>query len=120
MAEIKFTGIVERLLGTKGVKVVEQHRRKSPAGEWETVGRTFFTVWLGDCAMPVENSLIEVVGKQKTVAEEYNGVKRYNLHVGATQIKEVTRVPDLNGSNDVKRDSWAANDANIPIEDAPF
>jgi hypothetical protein len=105
MAEVKFTGIVERLLGTKGVKVVEQHRIKSASGEWETKGRTYFTVWLGDCRMPVEGSLIEVTGRQKTVFEEYNGEKRYVLHVSASNIKEVTRVPDDSGSNAVKSDS---------------
>ncbi len=90
MAEIKFTGIVERLLGGKGVKVVENHRIKNAAGEWETKGRTYFTVWLGECKQPAEGSLIEVTGRQKTVAEEYNGTTRYNLHVAAATIKVVS------------------------------
>jgi hypothetical protein len=102
MADIKFTGIVERLLGTKGIKVVEQHRVKNAAGEWETKGRTFFTVWLGDCVMPAEGQLIEIAGRQKTVFEEYNGEKRYVLHVAAASIKLVSNVPDFAGSNSVK------------------
>ena len=118
MAEIKFTGIVERLLGTKGVKVVEQHRVKSPAGEWETKGRTFFTVWLGDCQMPSEGQLIEVTGRQKTVFEEYNGEKRY---VGATSIKLVSNVPDFAGSNSVKSENIIPTGwAEVPSEETPF
>jgi hypothetical protein len=121
MAEIKFTGVVERLLGTKGVKVVEQHRAKNAEGAWETKGRTFFTVWLGDCQMPVDGSLIEVTGRQKTVFEEYNGEKRYVLHVAATNIKEVTRVPDNMGSNAVGSDSVIpAGWTEIPSTGTPF
>lgn len=121
MAEIKFTGIVERLLGTKGVKVVEQHRVKSPAGEWETKGRTFFTVWLGDCQMPSEGQLIEITGRQKTVFEEYNGEKRYVLHVGATSIKLVSNVPDFTGSNSVKSENIIPTGwAEVPDESTPF
>lgn len=121
MAEIKFTGIVERLLGTKGVKVVEQHRVKNAAGEWETKGRTFFTVWLGDCQMPAEGQLIEVTGRQKTVFEEYNGEKRYVLHVGATAIKLVSNVPDFTGSNSVKSDNIIPSGwAQVPDESTPF
>lgn len=121
MAEVKFTGIVERILGTKGVKVVEQHRVKNAAGEWETKGRTFFTVWLGDCQMPVEGSLIEVTGRQKTVFEEYNGEKRYVLHVGASAIKEVTRVPDSAGSNAIKSQGIIpAGWAEVTPEETPF
>lgn len=115
MAEIKFTGFVERKLGTKGIKVVESHRRKNPAGEWETVGRTFFTVWLGDCAMPGENDLIEVTGRQKTVAEDYNGEKRYNLHIAAEKIKVVAvSAKPFTGNESIIPSSWT------PIEDAPF
>lgn len=121
MAEVKFTGIVERLLGTKGVKVVEQHRVKNAAGEWETKGRTFFTVWLGDCQMPAEGQLIEVTGRQKTVFEEYNGEKRYVLHVGATTIKLVSNVPDFVGSNAIKSEGIIpAGWAEVVPEETPF
>jgi hypothetical protein len=86
MADVKFKGIVERVLGTKGVKVVERHSKKDDAGEWQTVGRTFFTVWVGEQALPAEGDLITVIGTQKTVAEEYQGATRYNLHVSASTI----------------------------------
>ena len=86
MADVKFKGIVERVLGTKGVKVVERHSKKDDAGEWQTVGRTFFTVWVGEQALPAEGDLITVIGTQKTVAEEYHGATRYNLHVSASTI----------------------------------
>lgn len=86
MADVKLKGIVERVLGTKGVKVVERHSKKNDAGEWETVGRTFFTVWVGDQSLPAEGDLITVIGTQKTVAEEYKGETRYNLHVSASTI----------------------------------
>ena len=121
MAEVKFTGIVERILGTKGVKVTEQHRMKNPAGEWETKGRTFFTVWLGDCQMPAEGQLIEVTGRQKTVFEEYNGEKRYVLHVAAQTIKLVSNTPDFVGSNAVKSETIIPTGwAEIPNEPTPF
>lgn len=86
MADVKLKGIVERVLGNKGVKVVERHSKKNDAGEWETVGRTFFTVWVGDQSLPAEGDLVTVVGTQKTVAEEYKGETRYNLHVSASTI----------------------------------
>ena len=86
MADVKFKGIVERVLGTKGVKVVERHSKKDENGEWQTVGRTFFTVWVGDQALPAEGDLVSVIGTQKTVAEEYKGETRYNLHVSASTI----------------------------------
>ena len=86
MADVKFKGFVEKVLGTKGVKVSERHAKKNAAGEWETVGRTFFTVWVGDLGLPAVGSQIEVTGIQKTVAEEYQGEKRYTLHVSATSI----------------------------------
>ena len=86
MAEIKFKGIVERVLGSKGVKVVERHSKKDEAGEWQTVGRTFFTVWINEQALPAEGDLVTVIGTQKTVAEEYQGATRYNLHVSASTI----------------------------------
>jgi len=86
MAEVKLKGIVERVLGSKGVKVVERHSKKDENGDWQTVGRTFFTVWVGDQALPAEGDLITVVGTQKTVAEEYQGQTRYNLHVSASTV----------------------------------
>ena len=86
MADVKFKGIVERVLGTKGVKVVERHSKKDDAGDWQTVGRTFFTVWVGEQSLPAEGDLITVIGTQKTVAEEYQGATRYNLHVSASTI----------------------------------
>ena len=86
MADVKFKGIVERVLGTKGVKVVERHSRKDENGEWQTVGRTFFSVWVGDQSLPAEGDLVSVIGTQKTVAEEYKGETRYNLHVSASTI----------------------------------
>ena len=86
MADVKFKGIVERVLGSKGVKVVERHSKKDEAGEWQVVGRTFFTVWVGEQTLPAEGDLITVIGTQKTVAEEYQGATRYNLHVSASTI----------------------------------
>jgi len=86
MADVKFKGIVERVLGSKGVKVVERHSRKDEAGDWQVVGRTFFTVWVGEQTLPAEGDLITVIGTQKTVAEEYQGATRYNLHVSASTI----------------------------------
>jgi hypothetical protein len=86
MADVKFKGIVERVLGSKGVKVVERHSKKDEAGEWQVVGRTFFTVWVGEQSLPAEGDLITVIGTQKTVAEEYQGATRYNLHVSASTI----------------------------------
>jgi hypothetical protein len=86
MADVKFKGIVEKVLGSKGVKVVERHSKKNDAGEWETVGRTYFTVWVNEQAQPAEGDLITVIGTQKTVAEEYQGATRYNLHVSASTI----------------------------------
>ena len=86
MADVKFKGIVERVLGSKGVKVVERHSKKDDAGDWQTVGRTFFTVWVGEQSLPAEGDLITVIGTQKTVAEEYQGATRYNLHVSASTI----------------------------------
>ena len=50
MAEVKLKGIVERVLGSKGVKVVERHSKNDENGDWLTVGRTLFTVWVGDQA----------------------------------------------------------------------
>ena len=86
MADVKFKGIVERVLGSKGVKVVERHSKKDEAGDWQVVGRTFFTVWVGEQSLPAEGDLITVIGTQKTVAEEYQGATRYNLHVSASTI----------------------------------
>lgn len=86
MAEVKFKGIVERILGSKGVKVVERHSKKDDNGDWQTVGRTFFTVWINDQTLPAEGDLVTIIGTQKTVAEEYKGETRYNLHVSASTI----------------------------------
>jgi hypothetical protein len=107
MAEVKFKGIVERVLGTKGVKVAERHSKKDENGEWQTVGRTFFTVWVGEQSLPTEGDLITVIGTQKTVAEEYQGTTRYNLHVSASTII----VEKSFGPSTVKA---------APVEDAPF
>jgi hypothetical protein len=65
---------------------VERHSKKDEAGEWQVVGRTFFTVWVGEQSLPAEGDLITVIGTQKTVAEEYQGATRYNLHVSASTI----------------------------------
>jgi hypothetical protein len=110
MAEVKFKGFVEKLLGTKGVKVSERHAKKNDAGEWETVGRTFFTVWVGDNAQPEVGSQIEVTGLQKTVASEYNGEKRYDLTVSASVITV------LRPATERAADAWATK----PVQDAPF
>jgi len=84
MAEIKVTGFVERVLGTKGFKLTETHRRKNDAGEWENAGKTFFTVW--SATLPVEGQRVTVVGKQRTVASEYNGSTRYDLVISADLV----------------------------------
>lgn len=105
MAEVKFKGIVERVLGTKGVKVVERHSKKDENGEWQTVGRTFFTVWVGDQSLPAEGDLVSVIGTQKTVAEEYKGETRYNLHVSASTI--------------IVEKSFGPR-TSAPVEDVPF
>ena len=108
MAEVKLKGIVERVLGSKCVKVVERHSKKDENGDWQTVGRTFFTVWVGDQALPAEGDLVTVVGTQKTVAEEYQGTTRYNLHVSAsTVIVEKSFGP-------------STPKVAVPVEDAPF
>lgn len=110
MAEVKFKGIVERVLGSKGVKVVESHRKKNESGEWETAGRTYFTVWVNQLPQPSEGSIVEIVGVQKTVAEEYQGQTRYNLHVSATEIVVTGSI--------TKREAPVAN--TLDEEDAPF
>lgn len=84
MAEIKVTGFVERVLGTKGFKLTETHRRKNDAGEWENAGKTFFTVW--SSTLPTEGQRVTVVGKQRTVASEYNGSTRYDLVISADLV----------------------------------
>ena len=84
MAEIKVTGFVERVLGTKGFKLTETHRRKNDAGEWENAGKTFFTVWAS--TLPTEGQRVTVVGKQRTVASEYNGSTRYDLVISADLV----------------------------------
>jgi hypothetical protein len=110
MAEIKFKGIVERVLGVKGVKVVESHRKKNESGEWETAGRTYFTVWVNQLPQPAEGSIVEITGVQKTVAEEYQGQTRYNLHVSATEILVTGSI--------TKREAPTAN--NVNEEEPPF
>jgi hypothetical protein len=84
MAEIKVTGFVERILGAKGFKLTETHRRKNDAGEWENAGKTFFTVW--SATLPAEGDRVTVVGKQKTVASEYQGQTRYDLVISADLV----------------------------------
>ena len=111
MANIEFKGIVERTLGSKGVKVVESHRKKNESGEWETAGRTYFTVWVNDLAQPAEGSIVQIKGTQKTVAEEYQGQTRYNLHVSATEIF-ISGVVNRSGNQPVA--------APIPDEETPF
>ena len=108
MADVKLKGIVERVLGSKGVKVVERHNKKDENGEWQTVGRTFFTVWVNDQQLPAEGDLVTIIGTQKTVAEEYQGTTRYNLHVSAsTVIVEKSFGP-------------STPKVVVPVEDAPF
>jgi hypothetical protein len=111
MAKIEFKGIVERTLGSKGIKVVESHRKKNESGEWETAGRTYFTVWVNELNQPAEGSLVEIEGVQKTVAEEYQGQTRYNLHVSATKIF-VTGM--------LNRPGTPAPAEAIPDEEVPF
>jgi hypothetical protein len=91
MADIKFKATVKSVYD-KFLIVYEKHSKKTPTGEWETVGYTDFKVWLPDGltgSMFKEKDFIEVSGRQKTETVEKDGSKYKNLVVSANVIETV-------------------------------
>lgn len=95
MAEIKFKATVKTAY-EKFLIVYEKHSKKTPAGEWETVGFTDFKVWLPEGVSGssfAEKDFIEVTGRQKTETVEKDGKTYKNLVVSAEVVETVSSKP---------------------------
>jgi hypothetical protein len=95
MAEIKFKATVKTSY-EKFLIVYEKHSKKTPAGEWETVGYTDFKVWLPEGlsgSMFTEKDYIEVTGRQKTETVEKDGKTYKNLVVSAEVVETISSKP---------------------------
>lgn len=95
MAEIKFKATVKKAYD-KFLIVYEKHSKKTPAGEWETIGYSDFKVWLPDGltgSMFAEKDYIEVTGRQKTETVEKDGKTYKNLVVSAEVVETINSKP---------------------------
>lgn len=89
MAKIQFKGYADKHEGKGPWEITEPHRRQKD-GEWVTEARTFHRVWLpkGTETVPTD-TLLEVVGTQKTQVYEKDGQKKYSLIVYADSVAPV-------------------------------
>lgn len=95
MAEIKFKATVKTAYD-RFLIVYEKHSKKTPAGEWETVGYTDYKVWLPEGlsgTMFQEKDYIEVAGRQKTETVEKDGKTYKNLVVSAEVVETISSKP---------------------------
>lgn len=95
VAEVNFTGFVNEVDNAgRRMKVVENHRKKDPQGNYYTASRTYRSVKPGyDSGLLFngipENAMVKVEGREITEEWEYNGKKYKDLVVYATSV-EVT------------------------------
>ena len=93
-----------------GMKVVENHRKKN-GDNYETVGRTYFTVKAGfetkiDFRLFSEGDRVKIVGKQVTEEREYEGKKYRTLLIKATSIEVIQK----HSSFGEEQARWASGD----------
>lgn len=124
MIRVEFKGYVNgvRVFDWGTVYNVSHNQvRKNHQGEWETVGRDYFSVVAPDGAGPfAENDQVEVVGKLKTKTyDKRDGSgKGVSLEVRADEMRKVERgnkpatVADMQGV-------WPAV-KQIPDDSVPF
>lgn len=124
MIRVEFKGYVNgvRVFDWGTVYNVSHNQvRKNHQGEWETVGRDYFSVVAPDGAGPfAENDQVEVVGKLKTKTyDKRDGSgKGVSLEVRADEMRKVERgnkpatVSDMQGV-------WPAV-KQIPDDSVPF
>jgi single-stranded DNA-binding protein len=88
--DVSFTGYVQevKVFGWGVVaKVVHNQVKKSPSGEWETVGKDWFDVTLPDGVTVEKNQRVTVTGRFKS--REYtrkDGSKGLSLEVRASAV----------------------------------
>ena len=75
-----------------GMKTAEPHSRKSDAGKYETVGRTFRTVKVSrasglDLTQFRKGDRVAIWGKEVTETREHEGKKYYDLVLWADRIE---------------------------------
>ncbi len=93
MAQVSFKGYIQRA-AEKYIDVSEKHSKPDGQGGWETVGYTNFRVWIPENQRGQvfeKDTLVEVVGKQKTETSEKDGKKYSNLIVSAETIIVASR-----------------------------
>ena len=94
--------------------------RKSPSGEWETVGKDYFSVIAPDEARNLtENSRVSIKGRMKTkLFDKRDGSKGISLEVRAETI-EVLSVGDApKVGHAAVNEVWAVKE--VPDTQVPF
>jgi len=88
MAKIEFKGFVEKHEGNRPWTIAEGHSVKD-GDKWVVKARTFHKVWLPKGLSSLsEGALVTVTGTQKTVVNEYQGEKKYDLVVYADSVAD--------------------------------
>ena len=86
MAKIEFKGYPEKHEGNGPWEITEPHRKQKD-GQWVTEARTYHKVWLPESVTEIPaDTLVTVIGTQKTRAYEKDGTTKYSLIVYADSI----------------------------------
>jgi len=94
--------------------------RKTPSGEWETVGKDYFSVVAPDDARNLtENTRVNIKGRFKTKRfEKRDGSKGISLEVRAETIEVVSRGDAPKVGHAAVNEVWAVKE--VPDAQVPF
>lgn len=94
--------------------------RKSPSGEWETVGKDYFSVIASDDARNLtENSRVSIKGRLKTkLFDKRDGSKGISLEVRAETIEVLSAGDAPKVGHAALNEVWAVKE--VPDTQVPF
>ena len=117
MAKIEVTGEVVKLLGDKGFTLAEPIVKKGDNG-WETVGKRYFTVWVGLLDLPAVGQKKTVTGSFVAKLEEYQGKQVLKQTINAATIVDQPTVADIGRVFNAQ--TAQASAASVADEPLPF